>query len=151
MKRGPHAGWAGAYTSWEPTHLTISSMRREHQGNAALEIVLHESAHHDGLMKPLGAALTGAFSCSGAAAPRNLWHVMLFDTVGQEVGRALKADGVDEYVPIGERLGVYGREPWKTYFPAVVEHWRPYLADERELGPALAGLAGALADVKSRR
>jgi len=39
------AGPDGAYTTIEPTHITISSTDKGYQGDAALEMLYHESSH----------------------------------------------------------------------------------------------------------
>jgi hypothetical protein len=50
-----YANWAGAYTSLDPTWLTIGTRQDGNDGDAALEVILHETAHS--LFRPVSSEL----------------------------------------------------------------------------------------------
>jgi len=40
-----YANWAGAYTTIDPSHITISSVAESNQGDSGLEMLFHEGSH----------------------------------------------------------------------------------------------------------
>lgn len=133
-----YADWAGAYTTIEPTHLTIAADDARNQGDAALEILFHEASH--GLIRPVHEALDAELARQGVKLERNdLWHVMLFHTTGELVRRRLPAG----YVPYAEKQGLYTRS-WATFRAAIQTHWHPYLNGKASFEEAVAGVVEAL-------
>ena len=80
-----YANWAGAYTTDEPTHITLSSTDPEAQGHSALEVLMHEASHSTEMFSALGAELTAAFEARGAQTPSGLWHLFIFVSAGGAV------------------------------------------------------------------
>lgn len=112
------ANWGGAYTTTKQgVHVVASSMDPRDQGRAGTEILFHESAHAmtDAVMKALG-----------PTAPKNLWHVVLFFTVGEACRRVWP-----DYVPYMEANGVFADE-----LPAVKEVWATRLDGKPSLQTA---------------
>jgi hypothetical protein len=63
----PYANWAGAYTSVEPPHVTISSMNGGYKGTRGLEMLFHEASH--AIADSLVAALRDLAAASGSPRP----------------------------------------------------------------------------------
>lgn len=132
------ADWAGAYTTIEPTHVTIAADDPRHQGDAGLEVLFHETAH--GLFRNVSNALAAEVKKQGVKLPsRDLWHAMLFYTVGELVRRDLPAG----YVPYAEKQGLY-RGAWADYQTAMKSHWLPYLDGKVPLEEAIAKIVAAV-------
>ena len=143
------ANWAGAYTSLDPLHITISSSAPANQGLAALEILFHEGSH----------ALAGAArdeivrECRtrNKPIPRDLWHALIFYTTGEVVRRtladALHARQVNppekDYMPYAYRQGLY-RRGWQNYLRVLERHWLAYLDGDVEFDRAIARMVASL-------
>ena len=112
--------WAGAYTTLEPTHITISSTVRANAGQAALEILFHEASH---------SLISGVFDALSREAreqgkllrQRDLWHALLFYTAGELTSRHLPG-----YTPYAIANGLYDRA-WPGALPVFNQDWKPYL------------------------
>jgi len=115
-----YANWAGAYTTLEPTHITISSTVRANAGQAALEILFHEASH---------SLISGVFDALSREAreqgkllrQRDLWHALLFYTAGELTSRHLPG-----YTPYAIANGLYDRA-WPGALPVFNQDWKPYL------------------------
>jgi hypothetical protein len=136
--------WAGGdsiYTNPPPGHIWVSSTYAAYQKpSAALEIVLHEASHLlAGSRTPLRTALDAAQGGAAGAAPRDLWHAVLFYVTGETVRRVLADAGDGSHTPLIYALDIFGavREPIAT-------SWSRYLDGERTLAEAAADLGGAL-------
>ena len=139
-----HAGWAGAYSSWHPDHIVISSTSAAHaanpdsegEGYIAVESLFHEASHSRALGQELNPMTERAFQAAGLDEPPDgLWHGLLFYTAGELTRQALAARGEPGYVGYALRYGLTDRSPgWKDWFEALDEHWRPFLAGEAEEG-----------------
>ena len=138
-----YANWAGAYTSNHPDHITLSSFDPENGGPGALEVLLHEASHSFELESSLQRDLDTAFGTSGGRPPRDLWHMIFFFTAGELTARVLARDGIHDYVPYGERVGIYTeRGPARVkLIQALDDHWRPFLRGEITRAEALTRLA----------
>ncbi len=132
-----YAGWAGAYTSDRPLHITIGGMDPRNQGGTSLEILFHEASH--GLVGRLRQDVGNEFTGQGKTPPRDLWHAVLFFSTGELVRRHL-----GDYQPYAYRFGLYGRGNWKGYLPALELHWKPYLDGKMSYEQAISALVGAL-------
>jgi hypothetical protein len=139
----PYADWPGAYTVNEPTFVTIAGGDPRHQGQAALEILFHESSHDPAFEGRLRAAIDRAFGPS-RPPPEILWHAIIFFTAGDIVGDALAEAGQPRYVPYVERRGFFRRPDWKPLQPLLEEPWRQHLAGKIPLDEALTAFARAL-------
>jgi len=128
----PYATFAGAYTILEPTLISVSGRDERNQGNDGLEIVFHEASH--ALMGPLAEAL--GRTCP--AAPRQLWHAVLFYTTGQIVARVLGPG----YVPYADKQKLWDRLPGRE---ALRVEWQPYLDGQRSFDEGIARLCATVA------
>jgi hypothetical protein len=63
-----YASWAGAYTTNDPTRITISSIDQANQGDAALEVLFHEASH--GISNKLERAITAECKRQNVWLPR---------------------------------------------------------------------------------
>jgi hypothetical protein len=145
-----YAGWSGAYTTSNPpfpNHITIASTMAENQGWSGLEVVFHEAAHTvvspiDG---PLVESIARARTKYGDHGPRDLWHVVLFYTVGAIVQRVLARHGIDDYVPYADQYALYARVPgWRQTRLALAQHWQRYLDGQLSYDAAIAAVMRAL-------
>jgi hypothetical protein len=117
------ADWAGAYTSVFPIHIVIGSLDPRNQGVSGTEILFHESSH--GLIGPIRKAI--ARLDTEHRAPRDLWHVALFVTVGKLLERRQPG-----YVPY-----VVAQKIWPELTPMVLREWQPYLDGKTDLDGAI--------------
>ncbi len=133
-----YADWSAAYTTIEPTHLTIAAEDPRNQGDAALEILFHEAAH--GLIRPVSNALAAETTRQGVKLERNdLWHTLLFDTTGEVVRRHLPPS----FVPYAEKQDRYTHS-WARFRAALQAHWRPYVDGKASFGAAIAAVVAEL-------
>lgn len=132
-----YANWAGAYTTIEPTRVTISSGDRADAGT--LETVFHESSH--ALMNKVQSAIDTAAKVQNPPwQPGTIWHAVLFYTAG-----AVVAQQFPGHVPFAEKAGL-----WKRAWPdpdraLIAQDWQPHIDGKVELQPALARLVRDLA------
>ena len=123
---GPH----GAYTTLEPTHITISSTDKGYQGDAALEMLFHESSHS--LDEKLRAALEKERLARGLVFKRRGFsHAVLFYIAGEITRR---------YLPGYEMYGIRNRifaDGWPESLPVLEKDWKPYLDGRRDLASAV--------------
>ncbi|MDQ8757125.1 hypothetical protein RCO27_12915 [Sphingosinicella sp. LHD-64] len=146
-----YANSAGAYTSLEPTRITVATSDESYQGQAAFEMLMHEAGH--ALVGPLRerlaalvAAETARPGANAAALRRDLWHEILFYMVGQ-----VAAETMPGYVPYADR-----NELWHLAWPgpdreALARHLDPYLAGRTSLDAALTALVRDLAATPARQ
>lgn len=137
----PRTGANSIYLSPAGGHVLQSS---QVTGAAALESVFHEASHT--VMRrsdPVPQALASAAE-ELDQDPGDLWHVLLFYTVGDVVSDALDQAG-ESYVPM-----LYAKEhlwsgPWAPMRQPVEEHWARYLDAERSLAVAVTDVLSDLA------
>jgi hypothetical protein len=112
------AGPFGAYTTLQPTHITISSTDTSYQGEAALEMLFHESSHS--LDRKVRAALEKERLARGLVFKwRGFDHAVLFYTAGEITRR---------YLPGYEMYGVRNRvfmNAWPESLPVLERDWNP--------------------------
>jgi hypothetical protein len=114
-----YASWSGAYTTIDPTRITISAGDRSNYETAALEIVLHEASH--GIAAKLMNSIAEECAKQKVILPRrDLWHAALFYTTGEIVRRHFPA-----YIPYGYK-GLWDRA-WPMYIKAFEQDWLPYV------------------------
>lgn len=136
------ANWAGAYTTLEPTHITISSGDPRLQGNAALEMLMHEASH--AWMAPLRKALEEEAARHGVTIPRDLSHVLLFYTVGEVTRRHLQSLG-ESYTPFADTAGLY-RNAWERPHQVLKQHWLPYVEGRATFEDTIRNVVAAFAN-----
>ena len=143
-----YANWAGAYTTFdtaEKVHTTMSSTDSRCQGFAALETIFHEASHS--MVGPRTGAIAEAIAreCSARnkPVPRDLWHAVLFYTVGEIARRNLSEYGVNDYKPYAYLNGLYARG-WQNFQRALELYWQPYLDGKADFDGAMSRLTEAL-------
>ncbi len=136
------AGRFGAYTTGEPTHVTLSSVDPRGKGDAGLESLFHEASH--GWDQKLIDGVTKAAAERGRPVPDGLWHAILFYTVGEAMKNVLEAGGSPGYVPYAIHEGLYYHRGWQGYRPAIETGWQPYLDGKTDFASALRAVLNAL-------
>ena len=132
-----YASWAAAYTTFDPPHITLSSVAVGSQGLFGLELLLHEAGHT--IMRPLEAALSQALEENGRRGDARLAHMLLFYTAGNLVARS-----VPEYPTAAEAFGIWAQDARALeYRRLLLREWRPYLEGRRSLDEAMTALAAA--------
>jgi len=134
------AGPTGGYTTDGPrgtsAHTVIEAANPEYQGDMAFEMLFHEASHAEAIGGVLIAAINAAAFRLRLAAPRDLWHVVIFYTAGELARRALGRSGDAHYLPYADRYKVYSRG-WLTLRAAVERNWQPYLNGKTTFEAAL--------------
>lgn len=139
-----YGGPFGAYTSLEPTHITVSSTDQGNQGLAGFEILFHEASH--ALAGAVQDAIARECRARDIPIPRDLWHALLFYTTGVFVKRALESapQGANvTYTPYAVQNRLYARG-WQNYLRVLESDWQPYLDGKRSFQGAIASMAGHL-------
>jgi pimeloyl-ACP methyl ester carboxylesterase/cephalosporin-C deacetylase-like acetyl esterase len=136
------AGRVGAYTTDDPTHVTLSSVDPSQHGDLGLESLFHEASH--GWDQKLIDGVAKAAASRSRPAPESLWHALLFYTVGEATRSVLAAGGNPNYIPFAVRNSVYDRGPMRGYPPAMKAAWQPYLDGKTDFASALRAVIDAL-------
>jgi hypothetical protein len=146
-----YGGPYGAYTTFSPVHVTLSSHDPRNQGIYGFEVLFHESSH--ALASAVNEAIASEFRNRDKPIPRDLWHALLFYTTGELVRRDLAygtmslsaLHGVDpsSYQPYATRFGLY-TGGWDRFHGMLDLYWRPYLDGRVTFDTAVARLAAAL-------
>ena len=127
-----YANWSGAYTTIDPTRITISAGDRANYETAALEIVFHEASH--GISAKLMNLIAEECAKQKVILPRrDLWHAVLFYTTGEIVRRHFAG-----YVPYGYK-GLWERA-WPMYIKRLEQDWLPYVNGKTSFDAAIAVL-----------
>ena len=145
-----YGGPYGAYTSFNPIHVTLSSHDVRNQGIYGFEVLFHESSH--ALASAVNEAIASEFRQRDKPIPRDLWHALLFYTTGELVRRDLASgtmtlsvlQGTDpsNYQPYAARFGLYSGS-WDRFHGMLDLYWRPYLDGRITFDTAVARLAAA--------
>jgi len=116
-----YANWAGAYTTTDPPHITVSSEDPGNQDDQGLEILFHEVLHT--MDDTLASALSAAFRAQGKMLPRDPTHVFIFYTAG-----AMSQRMIPGHVPYAEKNGLWDRvADFRRALPVLQSSWQPYL------------------------
>ena len=128
-----YANWAGAYTTLDPTHITVSSVNAGYQGNAALEMLFHEASH--AMIAKIRAALVDEMKAEHKLLrTREFWHAVLFYTAGEMARRHLEG-----YTPYAIKNGLYDHG-WAGGLEVLDKDWKPYLDGKIDLATAVRGV-----------
>lgn len=140
-----YANWAGAYTSLEPTRVTVSTSDPSNQGTAALEVIFHEVSH--GMMNKVIDALNDAEQTLNSKRKNNpiefrrdLWHEVLFYTSGELVRQR-----VPGYVPYADQNGLWKRAFTGSDRALIERDWKPHMNGSEERQQSLTRLVEELA------
>lgn len=131
-----YANWAGAYTSTDPSHVTVSSTDDGYGGTFGLEMLFHEASH--ALGDSLVAVLESIASTSGKPALYDAIHPIIFYTAGELTRRE-----VPGHTPYAERGGMWQRGRIARFHPVLERHWLPHLDGRTTLQEALAAIVAA--------
>ena len=126
------ANWAGAYTTEGPLHIVLGTEDPRDQTDQGLEIVFHEISH--GSSQRLEADLAREAEAQGRRIPGDLWHAMLFYTVGWTMRRALP--GHQPYMEV-QRLFDHA---WSGCREPIEQAWTPWLEGKAGYAEALRAL-----------
>jgi hypothetical protein len=121
----PDAGPPGnAYTTNDPTHITIAAADPRHGGLHLLEVLFHEASH--GWDATLIREVDAAATQQGVRVRRDLWHALLFYNAGVITSDVLAAAGIGGYEMYADKEGMFtGAWPYR---PAIARHWSAFLA-----------------------
>jgi len=136
-----YGNWAGANTTGEPLHMTLSSADPDLLAPVSLEMVFHEGSHgvFGGGWGKTYDALDAAFSARGLDPDRDIWHSVIFFTAGRVAQQLLRGAGYPTYEPYMARSGVY-----EELYPLLLETWQPYIDGEIDLTAAAERYAEAV-------
>ena len=119
-----YANWAGAYTTTDPSRITVSSEDPGNQDDQGLEILFHEVLHT--MDDTLGSALSAVFRAQGKTLPRDPTHVFIFYTAGVLTQRMIPG-----HVPYAEKNGLWARiADFRRALPVLQRTWQRYLDGE---------------------
>lgn len=146
-----YGGPFGAYTSLEPTHITISSHDPRNHGLYGYEALFHEASHVVGI--GVNGAIARQFRDRDKPIPRELWHALLFYTTGEMVRREVAGEATlasnqqsgssSGYQPYAARFGLYYGS-WERFRALLDLYWRPYLDGKISFDTAMSQLASAM-------
>jgi hypothetical protein len=146
-----YGGPYGAYTTLNPTHVTISSHDSRNQGMYGFEVLFHESSH--ALAGSVMQAIAKEFRDRDKPIPRDLWHALLFYTTGEMVRRDIsngnmpvpnrRNSGSPAYLTYASRFGLYSGS-WVRFRGLLDLYWMPYLDEKISFETAIARLAAAM-------
>lgn len=146
-----YGGPFGAYTSVNPTHVTISSHDARNRGVYGFEVLFHESSH--ALAGSVMQAIAKEFRNRDKPIPRDLWHALLFYTTGEIVRRDVsygnraatyqQDNNSPPYEPYATRFGLYSGS-WARFRGMLDLYWLPYLDGRISFETAIARLAAAM-------
>jgi hypothetical protein len=109
-----------AYTSLDPTLITVSSGSQRNQGPAALENIFHEGGHAL-VQKAFAEIAKNEKSQKKDLKYRDLWHALVFYTTGEVVRKQLP-----ELEPYAMRYGLW-ESAWPQVLPLMEKDWKAFL------------------------
>jgi hypothetical protein len=115
----------------------VSSLDPSTAGYGALEVLMHESSHMWGVLRP---TIFNAAGEQGVMVPPQLWHSVLFFTAGELTLRELKVHGITGYVDMATNLNLYTPMCGAGCKEKIAQHWMPHIDGTRSIPDALGGL-----------
>lgn len=139
----------GAYTTFEPLHVSVSSVDPRNQGAEALAVVFRESSH--ALAEPVEQAIIEQCHHQTKPTPRDLWHALAFYTTSWVferlfTGKSISTGGPgadDQDFRTAERAYAAERG-WQHYDVLLDVYWQPYLDNRSDMESAIESLVEAL-------
>lgn len=129
-----------AYTSLNPTLITVSSGSQRNQGPALLENIFHEGGH--ALIQKAFAEITKAEKSQKKELKyRDVWHALMFYTTGELVRKQ-----VPELEPYAMKYGLW-EDNWPQVLPMMEKDWKPFLEGK---GAFKDGIRQLVADSPAR-
>ena len=133
-----HANWASAYTTLNPTRITVSSEDAGEPPPESLEILFHEASH--AMIERVQASISQRTRSLGMLLPRkSLWHAVLFYSTGDVV-----RERIPGYTPYALKHGLWERA-WPAHLDVLEREWKPYLQGNRRFEAAIEALVDGLA------
>jgi hypothetical protein len=148
------ANSAGAYTTLDPLHVTISSTDPRNQGVGALDVLFHESSH--GIAVPVQEAIARECRQRDKPIPRNLWHALIFYTTSEvlrpilqeaseNAASATSSTPKPKLAPLpGELRDILTQRGWEDYLHVLTIYWQPYLEGRVTFEDAVAHMVSAI-------
>lgn len=135
-----YTNWAGAYTTNNPNHLTISGT--DYTGLEGLEILFHEVSHASFFEQRILGQINVAFRASGTDPPDRLAHTIQFVTPAELLSPLLTDEELEKFQSVGKR--VLERGSLREQYLVVLKHWKPFLDGQVERTEALDRIAQEL-------
>lgn len=135
-----YTNWAGAYTTNNPNHLTISGT--DYTGLEGLEILFHEVSHASFFEQRILGQINVAFRDRGGDPPNRLAHTIQFVTPAELLSAVLTDEELEKFHSVGKR--VLERGSLREQYFVVLEHWKPFLDGQVEHTEALDRIAREL-------
>jgi hypothetical protein len=133
-----YANWFGAYSTHNPTHITVSANALGSQRAYGLEILIHETGH--AMLGTIDSALAAESIHLRKALPSELSHLALFYLAG-----AIVKEQQPDHVPFAEAFGIWRRnDASRRYHELIEAAWRPYLSGARSFSEAISATVRAL-------
>jgi hypothetical protein len=150
-----YANPAGAYTTLDPLHVTISSIDPRNQGSDALGVLFYESSH--GLALPVQSAISRECRQREKPIPRNLWHALIYYTTSEEIRPILMGSGTEggtsgasaqqkpKFASLPDELkDNLTQRGWEDYLHVLTMYWQPYLDGKVTFEDAVAHMISAI-------
>jgi hypothetical protein len=132
------ANWFGAYSTHNPTRITVSANSRGSQLAYGLEVLLHETAH--GMLGPLDSALAMEAARQHKQLPRELSHLILFFTAG-----VLIRERAPLHIPFADAFGIWRQNSTASRYRDLIHRdWGPYVEGARPFCEAISALVNDL-------
>ena len=135
-----YSNWAGAYTTNNPNHLTISGT--DYEGLEGLEILFHEVSHASFFEQRILGQINIAFRARGADPPNRLAQTIQFVTPAELLSALLTVEERENFQSVGKR--VLERGSIREQYLVVLEHWKPFFDGQVERTEALDRIAREL-------
>ncbi len=128
-------------------HIVVSSADPDNGGLGDMETLFHEASHsivwQDG--GPVGSVVSRAAKRAGRPEPPDLWHVVIFYTVGSLAHAMYRRRGL-AYTMFAVRAGLFKRF-WPSYYAPLARYWQPYMDGKGTFEPALTKCVDAIVGV----
>ena len=119
-----------AFTSLDPTVVTVATSSMRNAGLAAAETLFHEASHAL-VQKVLNEIVRVEKSQKKTLRDRDLWHAIVFYTTGRVVRAQLS-----ELEPYADRYGLWTND-WPGLLPVIERGWGPWLDGKSSLRTAI--------------
>jgi hypothetical protein len=150
-----YANSAGAYTTLDPLHVTISSTDPRNQGPEALGVLFYESSH--GLALPVQNAIGRECRQREKPIPRNLWHALIYYTTGEVIRPIIEGSSTEagssgpgaaqkpRFASLPDELKEnLTQRGWEDYLHVLITYWQPYLDGRVNFEDAVAHMVSAI-------
>jgi hypothetical protein len=125
-----------AYTSTEPTLITVSSRSERNQGAGGVETLFHEAGHAL-VQKTFAEIGKEEKSRKKTLKYRDLWHALMFYTTGELARKQLP-----ELEPYAMIYGLWDAN-WPEIFTILEKEWKPFLEGKTTFKDAIKQVVAA--------